>query len=169
MKTTVIPAQITTIEDRIAGSLTFPQIVLMVIPLLTSTAIYVSIPPRMHFSVIKIVLICLQFLFFGLLAIRFRGKIVADWLVIFLRFTLRPRRYVFTKNDMTAREFEILTFKEPEVIKEKKIHKQDTVPEFLSLPDTNKANRLLENPALTVSFKLAKKGGLDVSLKSIKR
>lgn len=169
MKTTVIPAQITTIEDRIAGSLTFPQIVLMVIPLLTSTAIYAIIPLRMHFGVIKIVLICSQFLFFGLLAIRFRGKIIADWLVIFLRFTLRPRRYVFTKNDIAARDFEILTIKESAVAKKKKAHKQIIIPDLLSLPDTTKANLLLENPALTVSFKLAKKGGLDVSLKSIKR
>lgn len=45
MKTTVVPAQITTVEDKIAGSLTFTQIIMLVIPLLTSTAIYVLILP----------------------------------------------------------------------------------------------------------------------------
>lgn len=168
MKTTVVPAQITTVEDRIAGSLTFPQVVLLIIPLMTSSVIYICIPPLMHFGITKIVLICLQFLFFGLLAVRFRGKIVADWLVIYLRFTLRPRRYVFTKNDINGRDIETLITKEPSAVKKQKVEKKKVVPSILSLPDKAKVNRLLENPALTVSFKFGKKGGLDVSLKPIK-
>ncbi len=167
MKTTIVPAQITTVEDRIAGSLTFPQIVLMIIPLLTSTAIYVCIPLRMHFGIAKIVLICLQFLFFGILALRFQGKIIAEWLVIYLRFNLRPRRYVFTKNDIFARNIEIKTIetaKHSKAIKQKK----KIIPRILPLTDRTKMDSLLENPAMSVSFKLAKKGGLYISLKSVK-
>lgn len=169
MKTTVVPAQITTVEDRIAGSLTLPQIVLMIFPLITSVIIYAGIPHRMHFSVIKIVLMALQVIFFGLLAIRFRGKIVAEWLVIYIRFAARPRQYVFTKNDIVARDIEISPLKKPDVAQNKKTNKKSFLMEPLALPDTARVNSLLENSALTVSYKLAKKGGLDVSLKPIKR
>lgn len=169
MKTTVVPAQITTVEDRIAGNLTFPQIVLMILPLLTSTAVYACVPSFMHFSALKIVLIGLQFIFFDGLAIRFRGKIVADWLVIYLRFAARPRRYIFTKNDTTARDIESTVPKEQAVHKKPKSSKLEVATGAISLFDKTKASRMLENPSLTVSFKFAKKGGLDVSLKPIKR
>ena len=169
MKTTVVPAQITTVEDRIAGNLTFPQIVLMILPLLTSTAVYACVPQFMHFSASKIVLMALQFIFFDGLAIRFRGKIVADWLVIYLRFTARPRRYIFTKNDVAGRDIESMIEKETPAHKKPKPHRLEVTTDAISIFDKTKANRLLENPSLTVSFKFAKKGGLDVSLKPIKR
>ena len=169
MKTTVVPAQITTVEDRIAGNFTFPQIVLLVIPLLTSTAIYVLFPQKMHFSVIKLILIALQFIFFGGLAIRFRGRILADWLVIFLRFYARPRKYIFKKTDMAARngyiEVSDKTILEEEVEEIKKTSIIDT----LETVEKIKVEQLLKNPLLTLSFKIARKGGIDVSLKTNKR
>lgn len=169
MKTTVVPAQITTVEDRIAGNFTFPQIVLLVIPLLTGTAIYVLFPEKMHFSVIKLILIALQFIFFGGLAIRFRGRILADWLVIFLRFYARPRYYIFTKNDMAARNGyveigeKIITEEETEEIK------KTPIIDTLETAEKIKVEQLLKNPLLTLSFKIARKGGIDVSLKTNKR
>ncbi len=168
MKTTVVPAQVTTVEDRIAGSLTFPQIVLLIIPLIVSTAIYTCIPLRMHLGITKIILICLQFLLFGLLAVRFRGKIIAEWLVIYLRFASRPRKYIFTKNDIVARDIETTTLEKPKVLN-RPIQEEANAPSPLPLPDKTKVDRLLANPSLTVSFKLAQKGGLDVSLKPVKR
>ena len=57
MKTTVVPAQITTIEDRIAGNLTFIQIVLLICALILSTVVYAAIPPRIHLTVVKLILI----------------------------------------------------------------------------------------------------------------
>jgi hypothetical protein len=167
MKTTVVPAQITTVEDRIAGNLTFPQIVLMIIPLLTGSAIYVLVPEKMHFSVIKLILIALQFVFFGGLAIRFRGKILADWLVIYLRFKARPRRYIFTKNDMAARNGYIKLDEKP-IVKEEQEEKKYFHIEELEAADQIQVERLLKNPALSLSFKLAKRGGIDVSLKTNK-
>lgn len=169
MKTTVVPAQITTVEDRIAGNLTFPQIVLMILPLLTSTAVYACVPQFMHFSALKIVLMALQFIFFDGLAIRFRGKIVADWLVIYLRFAMRPRRYIFTKNDVVARDIEIAVQREPQAPHKQKSGARKTERKSFLEFDKRKAGQMLNNPGLTVSFKFAKKGGLDVSLKPIKR
>lgn len=168
MKTTVVPAQITTVEDRIAGNLTLPQIVLLIIPLLISTVIYACLPVKMHFNLTKYILIGWQFLFFGLLAVRFRGKIVADWLVIYSRFKLRPRQYIFTKNDLTGRDIEIVISKESLVEETQSEEKPQTVPVLLSLKEKIKIDRLMANPAFSISFKLGKKGGFDVSLKPVK-
>ena len=168
MKTTVVPAQITTVEDRIAGSLTLPQIVLLIIPLIASGAIYACAPIRMHLNNLKIILMGLQFIFFGLLAIRFRGKIIADWLVIYLRFKLRPRQYIFTKNDIATREVETVVLEktsEPEQLKPK----EEIISALLKLPDKIKVDLLLGNPLLTASYKFDKKGGLIVTLSSLKQ
>lgn len=167
MKTTVVPAQITSVEDRIAGSMTFPQIVLLIVPLLIGTLIYVCMPTRVHLSIIKIILISLQFIFFALMAVRFRGKIIAEWLIIYIRFTSRPRRYIFTKNDISARDVGIVQSENHKDLEQQK-PKHKIVPSIVS-PNNTGVGSLLDNPGLTVSFKLAKKGGLDVSLKPIKQ
>ena len=166
MKTTVVPAQITTVEDRIAGSLTFVQIVLMIIPLLTSTALYVILPLRMHFNLTKGILIALQFIFFDGLAIRFRGRILAEWLVIFLRYKTRPRRYIFTKNDMAARNGYIKIDEDIEqIVEEKQEEMRIASEDILATAEKIKIEQLLKDPLMSLSFKIAKKGGIDVTLK----
>jgi len=166
MRTTVVPAQITTVEDKIAGSITLPQLILLVIPLITSTAVYASIGPRLHFTVIKTSLILLQFMVFDILAIRFRGKILGDWLVIYLRFAARPRLYIFTKNDTVGRDIAITkpekdTKEVPTAVEEKFISAE------LSLSQRMKLDRIFAEEKLSVRFRIAGKGGLDVSLKPV--
>jgi len=162
MKTTVVPAQITTVEDRIAGNLTFTQLIMLVIPLITSAAIYVLIPAANHFSLIKGILMGLQFAVFGTLAIRIRGKILIDWLVILLRFRMRPRIYLFTKNDLAAREVEgILAVEEKKKTIIKEVKQEKKLRNNVSLEDQAKIDRLLGNPSLRFRFGL-KKGGIDV-------
>lgn len=169
MRTTIIPAQITTVEDRIAGNFTFSQIVLLIIALLTSFATYAIVPERMHVGPIKLFLIGLQIIIFGGLALRFRGKILADWLIIYLRFKSRPRTYIFTKNDLTARDIQIAEHNNETPIKQvtnkQKVAKNRSI---LSLGEQTKINRLIEDVSLTISFKPSKKGGVDVELKPIK-
>ena len=167
MRTTVVPAQITTVEDKIAGSLTFTQIVLLIIPLILGTAIYICIPAKMHVGIFKGILLGLQFALFGGLAIRFRGRILADWLIIYLRFKMRPRRYVFMKNDLTSREIEKVLPRKEKVSATLEIKEIVKNPQA-SISENMKVNRIFENSKVSVSFKLAKKGGLDVALKPIK-
>lgn len=164
MKTTVVPAQITTVEDRIAGNFTFTQIVILIIPLLIGTTIYIVAPPKLHFGGIKFVFMVLQFLLIGGLAIRFREKIIADWLLIYLRFTSRPRKYVFTKNDSMGR-LEIKPIRHKKAVRKKMRQETKKEYEVLAPEDETQINRLIENPALSLSFKMAKKGGIDVSVK----
>ena len=47
MKMTVVPAQVTTVEDRIIGSLGFSQILLLVIPIFVSAGVFALVPPFM--------------------------------------------------------------------------------------------------------------------------
>ncbi len=167
MKTTVVPAQITTVEDRIAGNFTFAQIFLMIVALILGTVLYVVIPPRMHLGSFKLVLIILQFIIFGGLSIRINGKIVAEWLAVFSRYSKRPRRYIFTKNDEAGRE-QIVTAKKHAVAAEEPKKKAREILPDIPLQDQSRVSDLLANPSLTLSFELAKKGGIDVSITPIK-
>lgn len=165
MKTTVVPAQITTVEDKIAGSLTFMQIILLVFSLIFGTVLYAMIGPKLHLSSLKLVLIAIQFGFFGGLALRFKGRIIAEWLIIYLRYTSRPRIYIFTKNDLAAREIIL-----PEIEKPIKQKVKSTAAKTSKNPVRNEhlnLRGLLESPALAMSIKPSKKGGMDVVLREL--
>lgn len=167
MKTTVVPAQITSVEDRIAGNFTFAQVLLLIVPLLVGTGIYVGVAPRSDLSTFKTVLVSLQFLFFGALAIRYNGKILAQWLAVYFRFYRRPRFYTFTKNDLTNRDIVMPEMKQEELTVRPSTKLEATRP-VLSFDEQMRVDQLMENPSLTLSFELAKKGGIDVSLVPIK-
>lgn len=167
MKTTVVPAQITTVEDRIAGNFTFIQIFLLIVALIVGTIIYAITPPQMKLGSIKLSVIVFQFLVFGGLAIRINGKIVADWLVTYVRYSKRPRYYVFTKNDELSREKYIAT-KEPKVVTGEQKQVAKSVAPSIPADEQARVTKLLTNPTVTVSFELAKKGGIDVSLTPVK-
>lgn len=167
MKTTVVPAQITSVEDRIAGNFTFTQVLLLIAALLVGTGIYVGVTPRIDLTVLKTILVTIQFIFFGGLSIRINGKIVAQWLVTYLRFHSRPRYCLFTKNDVTNREIILPEAKQEELVIHT-THKLETVRSTLSFDEQMRVDQLLDNPSLTLSFELAKKGGIDVSLAPIK-
>ena len=166
MKTTVVPAQITTVEDKIAGNFTFIQIMLLIIPLIVGTIIYAITPPSMHLSALKLILVVFQFCLFSSLAIRFKGKILIDWLVIVLRYKMRPRVYIFTKNDLTNRDVPVIKaaeFKNRTVVKT-----ADTNEKVVEKADVDIGNKsIFDDSKVSVSVKLSKKGGLDVSLKKI--
>lgn len=164
MKTTVVPAQITTVEDRIAGSLTLPQITLMVISLVAGAGIYAVVPPKMHLGTIKLTLIIIQFAIFGILALRINGKIVADWLIIYSRYSMRPRRYIFTKNDLIYRE---IVAEEKNIATEKtqkNISESKNIVKPLTLLEQRNLKKIFDNDSLTISFKPSKKGGMNVTL-----
>lgn len=104
MKTTTIPAQITTVEDTIAGNLTLSQILLLIAPVFGSTAVYAVLPPSMSIVMYKLGLMVLLSLMFVVLAIRIRDKLVTSWLKIMILYALRPHIYIFNKNTDCQRE-----------------------------------------------------------------
>jgi uncharacterized membrane protein YdbT with pleckstrin-like domain len=107
MRTTVIPAQITSVEDKIAGNLNFTQLLLLVVPVIINCLIYTILPERMQLNTYKGILMISSFVIFATLAIRVKGKVLISWLILIMQYNLRPKYYLFNKNDLSARKVEI--------------------------------------------------------------
>lgn len=165
MKATVVPAQVTTVEDRIIGRLGFSQVLLLIIPVFAAAGIFSLAPPFMQLTTYKYILMTLVGLTFCILAIRIKEKIIASWLAVILRFNLRPKYYVFNKNTTAFRE------DYPEKTKHPKIVERTAAPRWSiepadedSVGDISAAKILtsLESQAAQLRFETNKKGGLHV-------
>jgi len=168
MRSTVIPAQVTTVEDRIAGNLGVSQLLLLTVPIFAGSALFVILPPFFNYATYKVVLIVGLAALCSILAIRIKGKIVLQWIVTVTRYNARPRYYVFDKNDSYLREKT----------------KQDTIPEEVkqqvtvraivrSIPKATtaelvKIEELMKNPQANLRFKTTRKGELRVHIKEVK-
>ncbi len=108
MKTTPIPAQITTVEDKIAGNLSMMQLILLLSPLFLSVFIFAVLPDRMDFNFYKVVLMLLSLIIFLTLAIRIKERIILTWLILLVSYHLRSHIFVFDKNDGYLRESKLL-------------------------------------------------------------
>jgi hypothetical protein len=168
MKTTVVPAQVTTVEDRVAGNLGLSQLMLLAAPVFGGSALYVILPPSFHSAAYKLVVIIALFVVSSLLAIRIKGKILLLWLIVMLRYDLRPRFYVFDKRSLHGRELynlaPVIEQEEEEVKTPHKAPKSSS----LSTADVIELQDLIENPAANVSFE-TKKGNLYVRITEIKQ
>lgn len=168
MKVTVVPAQVTTIEDRIAGNLGLSQLMLLAAPVFGGSVLYVLLPPTFHNAAYKLVAIVILFLLCSLLAIRIKGKIILFWLVVLLRYTMRPRYYVFDKRSPASREdyrhYDKLEYEE--IVETKPKETKQALR--LSTAQLMNLHKLIENPAANLSFE-SKKGGLYVRITEIKQ
>ncbi|HSX35950.1 MAG TPA: PrgI family protein [Patescibacteria group bacterium] len=168
MKTTTVPAQITTVEDKIAGNLSLSQLLLLAAPAFIGTAIYIILPPTLNISPYKIVCMLVLVAIFGSLAIRVKGKILLLWGIIIVRYNLRPRYYVFNKNDMHLRDAASMKIDEiddePVVAKQAK-HIQ--LPQ-LSTADTVMLEGIIADPKANLRFMTDKKGALNVRFNEVK-
>lgn len=168
MKMTVVPAQVTTVEDRIIGNLGFSQILLLVIPIFICAGVFALIPPFMSGAVYKYVMMGLAALIFCILAIRIKGRIIALWLVTILRYNTRPKYYVFNKNTTNLRENYSISKETQEsenaanAAPTPKIARQQ-----LDIAATARVLAMIDNPATRVRFETGKKGGLHVRLTEI--
>ena len=162
MKTAIVPAQITTVEDKIAGNLNLSQIILLATAAFLATTIYIVLPPNFKFVGYKMVLAGVVSVVVASLAIRIRGKLVLHWLIAVSRFNLRPRYYVFNKNDLHLRH-EPVEPKQP-VTKQSSFAKQtaDTIVHDISTADRVLIENLLDDPSASVHFRSDKRGGLHV-------
>jgi len=103
MRSTVIPAQITTVEDRIAGNLTLTQILLLIAPVFISTVFYILVPTQMAFTLPKISFISIFSLISIMLSIRIKTRLILEWVTIISAYFLRPRIFVYNKNTFLNR------------------------------------------------------------------
>lgn len=168
MKMTVVPAQVTTVEDRIIGNLGFSQILLLIVPVFAAAGIFVLLPPFMGGALYKYVIMGVVALLFGLLSIRIKGKILALWLVTVLRYNLRPKYYLFNKNVTTGRDEYHGKAVAPEAKEatEKKPVKKTSLNQ-LDIPTTARILATIENPATNFRLETGKKGNLHVRFTEI--
>jgi hypothetical protein len=170
MRTTIIPAQITTVEDKIAGNLNLTQILILMMPVFWITILFAFVPPVMRLVWYKLPLILIVLIICLILALRVKGRVVFNWLILLLKFKVRPAYFIFNKNDNYLREVEI-------PIKEKK-QKVDVVKAIKTL--VKKENELAQVESVkflhiindqknSLSFKLSDKGGLNVAVEQIKK
>lgn len=169
MKVTVVPAQVTTVEDRIIGNLGFSQMILLIIPVFVSAGLFALLPPFMGSAVYKYVVMGSLALVCCILAIRIKGKILAFWLVTILRYNVRPKYYLFNKNTTALRQeyassAELLTDSTTDVAKTERIARPR-----LNTPETARVLQTIENPAAKFRFETTKKGGLNVRLTEIEK
>ncbi|MFZ1250563.1 MAG: PrgI family protein [Candidatus Microsaccharimonas sp.] len=167
MKSTVVPAQVTTVEDKVAGNLGFSQLILLAVPVFGGALLYAALPPSMNIALYKLVVIGIVALFSATLAIRVKGKIVLLWLVVLLRYNLRPKYYLFNKNSLQYRE----DYPEPKVESTEKAHKQQVKKTIqapkLNLMELREVYTMLDNPNSKIRFETSKKGGINVHLTEI--
>ena len=166
MKVTVVPAQVTTVEDKIMGSLGLSQLLLLIAPVFIGGGCYIFLPPFSDFHPYKYLLVGVLAVFCILLAIRIKGKLVASWIVVLLRYNLRPRLYVFNKNTAMFREqYEDVTPTE-ETTTKKETETNYHIPK-LDFHTAAKVRDLIDNPERRLRFESTKKGGLYVRLTEI--
>ncbi len=169
MRTTIVPAQITTVEDKIAGNLTLTQIFLLLIPIFIASIVYIVFPPQLHFSLYKILLIITSMILCGLLAIRIKGKVIIHWIVILLRYHSRPRYFVYNKNELYLRDFE------EEIASKKTERKKVTIvnssenssEQNISIRDIFTLEKYIRDPKANIRFSFSQKGGMYVSVSKV--
>ncbi len=168
MKTTIVPAQITSIEDIIVGSLSVTQVLLLSMPLFFAVACYIGLPPFAHFAAYKTYfMVCAVVLGFCL-ALRVRGQLVLYWLILVARYNLRPRYYLHRKTtDPIAHR----------VVESDLSHKSGGAhaPTISSrvrgfkLIESSVLQKLRDNPSAQLTFRSNKRGGTDVLYSEVER
>lgn len=167
MKVTVVPAQVTTVEDRIMGNLGFSQLMLLIVPIFIGAGLFAILPPFMGGSLYKYIAIGIVTLLCCTLAIRIKGKILALWLIVIVRYNLRPTFYLFNKNTTALREQYDAKISEPEVQKHKATLKKSLTIPRLGQRETARVYATIDNPAAKFRFETTKRGGLHVRLTEI--
>ena len=162
MKTKIIPAQITTVEDKIAGNLSLAQILLLMFPIFLGSVIYLLFPPASRLNLFKFFLMIFIFVVSGFFSLRFHERLIINWIILILRFNLRPKYYLFNKNDTYLREIDTL---DEVKRKNKKTKKKIVDPDNIigiTEKDEVMLNEFLRRRNFNLTFKIKKKGGLSV-------
>jgi hypothetical protein len=101
--------------------------------------------------------------------IRIKGKIVLLWLIVILRYRLRPSYYVFNKNATAGRDQPSKdVIQDNEAENEEKAVKPRLAFPLLSTAEITRVQTLMDNPAANIMFKTTKKGGLNVLITEVK-
>ncbi len=167
MKATVVPAQVTTVEDKVAGNLGLSQLMLFAAPVFGGSLLYAVLSPSMGMAMYKLIILGIVTVISCILAIRIKGKIIASWLFVLLRYGFRSKYYLFNKNALTYRR----EYSEPKTAERKTetaaARKPAATLPKLGLLETAELHAMLSNPDVNLRFETTKKGSLNVRLEKI--
>ncbi len=170
MRSTILPAQITTVEDTIAGGLTLKQFVILLIPLFWGALVFVLFPPSMKVVLYKIPFVVIVLCIALLLSLKIKGKIVASWLAVILAYNLRPGYYVYNKNDGYLRDIPAPESENKEQKEYVQKPREMMIPaKSFGLKELQELESYIKNPNYTFSLKPNKKGGLYVAIAQIEK
>lgn len=167
MKTTIVPAQVTTVEDKITGSLGMSQLLLLITPIFIGSLLFVLLPPFFSYAPYKVALILILAIACSLLAIRIKSMILLMWLVLLSKYIKRPRYYIFNKNSDYLREtsYEIKAKTDIEQSTAKTVSKYHL--NKLPLAELAKAQKLITHPSADFRLEINKKGKLRVHITEV--
>lgn len=169
MKQTVVPAQVTTVEDRIVGNLGISQMILLALPVLAAGIVFTALPPVLHVVLYKLLVLVPFSALCAILSIRIKGKILLFWIIIRARYNLRPEYYVFDKNTAANRKLydEVKAAEQPKnEPKEAAMHRQYST---LTTAEKIRTFAAMDNPAAKLAFTTDKKGKLYVRITEVKQ
>lgn len=167
MRTRVIPAQITTVEDKIAGNLSLNQVLILLTPVVLSSIVFILLPPVMTFVWYKLGIALILLLMCSILAIRVKERIILRWLLVIGTYHKRPKYYLFTKTDTHYRPHypfsETITLDTAEENAAVPQHLSETV----SVKDTLRLDDWITKHGLELRYQARKNGGLHVAVEKI--
>jgi hypothetical protein len=167
MRVAIVPAQITTVEDKIFSNISVKQGMLLGTPVLVGFCEALMLQPYGRMVPYKIALSIVALVVCGILAIRIQDRIIWQWLTILTRYCMRPECIVYDKNTMYMRGGHIQQFdeSEPKAITVKSVTKHTRrIPqqEFIRL------EQLARDSRAKLRFEVDKKGELNVHFTEIK-
>lgn len=168
MKSTIVPAQITSVEDRIAGNLSFKQLILFMTPVFTGTAIFAFLPPFTAFHMYKLTIASVIAFICIVLAVRVRGRLIVEWITVLSRYNTRPRHYVFRKNDLFLRPKPVELEEEVKTVELGQEQESIPAPANLKPIESFGLQELIHDPSADFHFSVSRKGGLRVRFKEVK-
>ncbi len=170
MRTRVIPAQITTVEDKIVGNLNIAQMLMLMAPVFFTTLVYALFPPTMSFVLYKLVITMIVFVVFTVLSLRIKGKVVANWLAVLLKYNLRAKYYIYNKNEAYLRTIYLPEVEKQQVKQKSPVPAKRKVKKSLTtldIQDLVSMENIINNGNLDLRYKTVKKGGLNVAFEQI--
>lgn len=167
MRTAIIPAQITSVEDKI-GKLSIQQATLLGLPLLSGFGLAAILPPSGSLSLYKIVIVGALFVICGILAVRVQERIIMQWLILFIRYSNRPQYYVYNKNSAYLRDTKTPDI--PELAEESIALRSKRQPArgiTIAQHEFARIDRYMKNPKTSLKFEVGKKGELYVKVAEV--
>jgi len=170
MKQTVVPAQITSIEDKITGNLTLNQLILLTSPIFVDLTLYILFPPFIRINLYKLIMAAIIDIIFWISAVRVKGKMLIGWWIIISKYNIRPRYYVFDKNTTYLR-YSSYSHKNSQEQKTANSIKTESIKnnvQNVSTEEAIKIGNLITDTNLRLSFMSGKKEGLNVRITQVK-